>query len=415
MPDLSPSIPPGRPKFTILVSIWQLEPWMRQAIVSVARQTDPDFECILHVEESTDGSLAIANGFAARDGRFRVVSAPRSGSGGTARNYAIDHANGEYLVFPDGDDWLADDVLARLAAWLDQTGAVDILSFSARPSPPIPGGTIGNFRPADAADGVFSGLDAIRRAARNGGQNAGQFRAYVWLSAYRTDFLRGTGLRQPEGLLMEDLGWPPCIWFFARRFACLDATLYIYHRRVDSVMSEASSRLLFDLVAQIRSLVDFAESHAVPGDIRSIWENKPVARPSLLVPLPLRQLPQILQRGPAARHLRPRRDRRKKEIPPLGPPRLPSQAHGHPLPAFGHTGMADAGQTLLPPFVLSPCRTFRMTRPVRQPFSILWPRRERRPRVRVLRPDPPGDFLLARPPMPESPFFSTSRNTRQIF
>ncbi len=274
MPELPPSLPTGRPKFTVLVSICQLEPWMRQAIDSVARQTYPGFECILHVEESTDDSLAIANGVAARDGRFRVVSAPRSGSGGTARNYAIDHANGEYLVFLDGDDLLADDALARLAARLDQTGAVDILSFSARSSPPIPGGTIGNFRPADAADGVFSGMDAIRRAARNGGLNAGQFRAYVWLSAYRTDFLRGTGLRQPEGRLMEDMGWTPCIWFFSRRFACLNGTLYVYRRRANSVMSESSPRLLFDLVAQIRSLVDFAESHDVPGDIRSIWANQ---------------------------------------------------------------------------------------------------------------------------------------------
>jgi len=262
------------PLFTVVVSAHQTEPWLPKALASVAGQSFPDFECILYVEESTDASLAIARAAADRAPRFSVVSAPKSGACATTRNYAIDHARGRYLVILDGDDWLAPDALARLAEKLDATGPVDVLAFAAlatpdENAPPERTERLANFSPADASS-VVSGPDALRRAVRGGAQ----FRNFVWLSAYRLDFLRATGLRQSDGVLMEDLGWTPRVWFAADRVACLDAVLYTYRRRPGSLTTEASPRILFDLVVQIRSLLDFVFSRPVPPDLLAVWANQ---------------------------------------------------------------------------------------------------------------------------------------------
>lgn len=95
------------PRFTVAVSGYQNAPYLPKSLGSVKAQSFRDFEAICYVEESTDGSLEICRRLTADDPRFKVVSAPKSGTASATRNYAIDHAGGEYLVVLDGDDWLA--------------------------------------------------------------------------------------------------------------------------------------------------------------------------------------------------------------------------------------------------------------------------------------------------------------------
>ena len=263
-----------QPTFTIVIACYNTAPFLGKALGSVAAQTHRDFEAICYVEESTDESLAICREFAAKDPRFKVATAPKSGAVATTRNYGIEHASGEYLVALDGDDWLEPDMLEKISAKLGQTGRVDVLAFAAFStdgSEEVPPGArpFSNFGAADEKS-VFTGLDAIRRAGRNGGA----FRNYTWLNAYRTAFLRERGIRQTDGVLMEDMESTPRIWFFAERFAYIDEPFYVYRRRPNSLTTESSSRITVDLARQFRSLVDFAAAHDIPDDIRRIWANQ---------------------------------------------------------------------------------------------------------------------------------------------
>ena len=262
------------PKFTIVLSGYRTEPYLPRALKSIAEQTFGDFEAICYVEESPDRSLELCREQAGKDPRFKVVSAPKSGAVATTRNYAIDHAQGEYLIALDGDDWLDVRQLEGLEKKLRETGPLDVLAFAAvtvRDEEADLAGKVRltNFRPQDAAV-VFTGREAIRRAGHGGGQ----FRSYVWLSAYRTSFLRENRLYQSDGLLMEDFEWTPRVWFAAGRFAYLDEVFYVYRRREDSLTTESSSRLLFDLVKQLRSLLDFASKNRPPEDIARIWSSQ---------------------------------------------------------------------------------------------------------------------------------------------
>ena len=263
-----------KPLFTVVLSGYQTEPYLQKALDSVAGQSFRDFEVICYVEESTDRSLELCQAMADRAPRFKVATGPKSGAVATTRNYGIDHASGQYLVALDGDDWLAPDMLEKLADKLKQTGPVDVLSFAAvsTESDEVDwdhASELSNFKPADEQD-VFTGLEAVRRTGRNGGS----MNNYTWLSIYRVEFLREHRLYQSDGLLMEDYGWTPLVWFFAKRFAYLDRRLYAYRRRPGSLTTEESSRILFDLARQFQSLASFAEDHEVPRDVMTIWSNQ---------------------------------------------------------------------------------------------------------------------------------------------
>lgn len=261
------------PLFTIILAGYQTEPYLQKALDSVANQTYRDFEAICYVEESTDRSLEICRAMSERDSRFKAATGKKSGGVGATRNYGIDHASGQYLVVLDGDDWLAEDMLEKLADKLRQTGIVDVLSFAAVSTEtedvdPASVQKLTNFSPGDQ-DGVFSGQDAIRKAGRNGGR----FHAYTVLSIYRTAFLREHRLYQ-QHCVMEDFEWTPRVWFHAEKMAYLDEVFYFYRRRANSLTTEASSRIIYDLTGHIRSLLAFAASEPVPDDILTIWSNQ---------------------------------------------------------------------------------------------------------------------------------------------
>ena len=262
------------PLFTIIMAGYQTEPYLHKSLESIASQSFTDFEAICYVEQSTDNSLALCQEMAARDPRFKVVSARKSGAVATTRNYGIDHASGEYLVVLDGDDWIAPGMLEKLATRLKETGPVDVLTFAAITTTTDEvdwqtGQRFSNFNASDLKT-IFTGQEAIRRTGRNGGR----LHCYTWLAAYRTAFLKDQQLYQKDGMLMEDFEWMPRVWFAASKIAYLDEALYAYRRRPNSLTTEASSRIIYDLARHFRSLLEFVSMRQVPGDILAIWSNQ---------------------------------------------------------------------------------------------------------------------------------------------
>ena len=261
-------------RFTVVLLGYQSAQYLPKALDSIAKQTFRDFDVMCIVEESTDNSLSLCRDWAARNASVKLISLPKSGSGSCSRNYAINHAKGKYLVFLDGDDWIVDNMLEQLNQKLRYTGDVDILAFAAvttqhdhvdiERSP-----FITNFAPSDCAS-TFTGQEAIRKTRKNGGR----FYGYTPINIYRTRFLRDNKLFQKPGVIFEDAEWMTRTWYFAKSFAYLHVKLYVYRRNAKSVMSESSSRSIFNLIDNMSSVIRFARAESVPLDIVAIWANQ---------------------------------------------------------------------------------------------------------------------------------------------
>lgn len=105
--------------FSIIVPVYNLEPYLDECVQGLLSQDWPDFELILVDDGSTDGSGAWCDAFATRDRRVRVIHQPNGGLS-TARNAGMKAARGEYLVFVDGDDGVQPDSLRLFAARLTE-------------------------------------------------------------------------------------------------------------------------------------------------------------------------------------------------------------------------------------------------------------------------------------------------------
>ena len=95
----------SKPAVSVIVPVYNVEPYLRRCIDSLIKQTLQNIEIILIDDGSTDGCEAICDEYAANDARVRVVHQENVGLS-EARNAGIDRARADYLMFVDGDDWV---------------------------------------------------------------------------------------------------------------------------------------------------------------------------------------------------------------------------------------------------------------------------------------------------------------------
>ena len=99
--------------FSIIVPVYNVEPYLRRCVNSILKQSLSDFECILINDGSTDKSGEICDEFARLDPRILVIHSENRGVS-AARNLGLERASGEYIVFVDSDDWIGEKYLQDL-------------------------------------------------------------------------------------------------------------------------------------------------------------------------------------------------------------------------------------------------------------------------------------------------------------
>lgn len=92
------------PFFSVVLPAYGSEPYLAAALGDLQDQLFTDWEAIVVNDCSPDGSLAIAQQFAAADARIRVVSHEVNRGLSAARNTGFAAARGRYVWFPDPDD-----------------------------------------------------------------------------------------------------------------------------------------------------------------------------------------------------------------------------------------------------------------------------------------------------------------------
>lgn len=103
----------GGPKISVIMLTYNREKLVGYMIDCILAQTFHDFEFIIVDNGSTDRSGAIADEYAVKDFRIRVIHRKR-GNIGSGRNTGLDMAKGDYIAFVDDDDSCEPDFLEFL-------------------------------------------------------------------------------------------------------------------------------------------------------------------------------------------------------------------------------------------------------------------------------------------------------------
>ena len=92
-------------KISIVVPMYNVEKYLPECVDKLLDQTYKNLEIILVDDGSPDNCGKIADDYAKKDERVKVIHKPNGGLS-DARNVGMDVATGEYLMFTDSDDFL---------------------------------------------------------------------------------------------------------------------------------------------------------------------------------------------------------------------------------------------------------------------------------------------------------------------
>ena len=177
-------------------------------------QTLRDIEIICVNDGSTDGSGAILDEYAAKDGRFSVIHQENAGQA-AARNNALRSAKGEYVLFVDSDDLLAK-TACQIAYEKAKASDADLVHFQYSAF----GETSYDFSPEPVLYGNWtSAQDKIKME---------RLIPSLWQHLFRREFLLINNISFPEKQKFEDIAFVYIARYLANIIVECPDTLYRY-------------------------------------------------------------------------------------------------------------------------------------------------------------------------------------------
>jgi glycosyltransferase involved in cell wall biosynthesis len=209
----------SNPKISIIIPVYNVEPYLRQCLDSAAGQTLKEIEIICIDDGSTDNSLEILNEYANKDDRFIVLKRQNRGAG-AARNAGIAAASGEYVGFVDSDDYIGLNFFEKLYSK-----------------------TIGTS--ADIVKGAVRSVDCNGKESMSGPrfkdikENRAYFNWTFWSAIYKRKFLKDNKIDFPEDIITgQDNVFLAKAVVLAGEIEFCETVFYVYVRKENSLDSD---------------------------------------------------------------------------------------------------------------------------------------------------------------------------------
>jgi glycosyltransferase involved in cell wall biosynthesis len=214
-------------KISVIIPVYNVEPYIERCLLSALNQTYQDIEIILVDDCGQDRSMEITEKvITAHRWGYRVKIRKHSQNRGpsAARNTGIEASTGEYIYFLDSDDEMTPDCIERLASFLKEKK---------------PDFVIGNHRETGSTpskmqlkleEGMVFGNAKIFRSYLKWG-----WYHYAWNKLINKEFLLSHQLFFKEGILYEDTLWSFMLASCAEMIGVVTSYTYYYHRRDTSI------------------------------------------------------------------------------------------------------------------------------------------------------------------------------------
>ena len=279
-----------KPKISVIVPIYNVEKYLRRCLDSLLAQTFTDWNAICVNDGSPDKCGEILAEYAARDSRFVVVNKENGGLS-DARNVGMQHANGEYIMYLDSDDFIHPQTM-EIVYFLAVRDGSDIVSFTYdrryRPKLMVrhklglntdnvePRGVLGRYNPTAiktlVTDDVYAYATEQTHNAFNPRRKWLIKHCQVWKNLYRRDLI--SDIPFIRGILFEDFPWWSAVMLKNPRVTIAPLPLYYYRPNFGGIVLSAKQlKILHSLCDGIENAFGLYKQNANDYQMRQWNKN----------------------------------------------------------------------------------------------------------------------------------------------
>jgi len=229
---------PKMVNISIIIPIYNVEKYVLRCLRTIVGQ-DTDvctIQCILVDDCGTDGSMSLVRDFISSysgDVQFVILKHDTNRGLSAARNTGLRAATGDFLLYVDSDDGLADNCLKLMADELEQHQETDVVMGNIyvckSQSPFMP--TTGNVRVISDKREAFADLFAMR--LNNSACN----------KLVRRELIMKQQLFFQDGLLYEDLLWNYRLFSVMTSIVVMPQVTYIYENNPVSIVNTTKTKV----------------------------------------------------------------------------------------------------------------------------------------------------------------------------
>lgn len=251
-------------KISIIVPVYNAEEYLKKCIDSLVNQTLKDIEIILIDDCSNDKSREIIDYYYNKyNDKIIPILLQENKKQGFARNKGIEISTGEYIVFVDSDDYIAEDmceVLYKKAKEKDY----DIVCFDFYNV--INGKEkLTNLSYNSSIDGI---IDEEKRSILM------DARGYFWTRMYRREMLITNKIEFPTELFYEDSPFNTITLLYSNSIAKVDKGFYFYLNREGSSSNCRNKDRLYDRINTLEFMMQSVKDRGIYEKYKCIIDKK---------------------------------------------------------------------------------------------------------------------------------------------
>ena len=251
---------------SIIIPVYNVEKYLPECMDRILPQINDTCEIILINDGSTDDSELICKKYCSDRVNVKCITQANKGLSG-ARNTGINAAKGDYLMFLDSDDYLADGSISIILDSICRRTS-DIFLIRARSfedgkdvytEEQVDYSQISSSkRPIE----VFSELNKIDK-----------FWFAAWLVISKKEFIIENELFFREGIFHEDELWVPLVFSKAKSIGFINECLYCYrNNRTGSIINQKSIKKQTDLMIVMKELEKESDTDDIV--VRKVFKDR---------------------------------------------------------------------------------------------------------------------------------------------
>lgn len=244
-------------KVSIIVPVYNTQKYVSKTLDSLVDQTLEDYEIIVVNDGSTDNSQKIIEEYVEKYPELIRAYYKENGGLGSARNYGLQYAKGEYIGFVDSDDWVDEKMYQTMyQKAINEKCDIVICDFTS------------------IYDGWESGWRSTGYRGENVSPEKRDFMLYclepavAWNKLYKKDLFYLANFKKGW---YEDIATTPILLSYAEKIGYLPIQLYYYRQRNDSITYKKMDRRTLDVLEAWSEIIERVKREYREEVIRAVY------------------------------------------------------------------------------------------------------------------------------------------------